>query len=656
MLKKLGSTGLHHLLILFLGLGFHFSCKAQSGRYTTTDKKAESLYEEGFTLSRRNDYEAAQKALKKAVERDPNFREAYVLLGNVQASMGEFDASLQSLKTAYQIDPQKGYKALLYMAQIEQEIGQYAEAVKHYTEYLRFVNDPQSISLTRANIVKAAVCDSLMKHPIAFNPVNLGPEINTPEGEYAPTLRADEQTLIFTRRGMFPNPSCPTPNGQTEEFFMAQKTDGKWNKALNMGQPLNTNCNEGAQSISADGQLMFFAAIGRTVNGRVFESSDIYWSRKKGNTWEPARNIGPPINTGAWESQPSISSDGKTLYFVSNKPGGFGDTDIYYSVLGDDGKWSVPVNLGEWINTPGKEFSPFIHPDDQTLYFASDQLPGLGGFDLFYSRKDINGKFQKPVNMGSPLNTKEDEYSLVVSADGKTGYFASNNLKGFGDYDLYAFELYEEARPVPVSYMKGIVTDANTHANLNASFELIDLKTGKVVVQSESDAVSGEFLVSIPGNRDYALNVSKNGYLFYSANFALLGSTEKTKPFLKNVELTPIRVDETVVLRNIFFATGSAELQPESRVELEKLLSLLQKNPSIKIEISGHTDNVGSKESNLKLSENRASAVRQYLESKGIATGRISTKGFGDSVPIDNNTSEEGRANNRRTEFKITGI
>lgn len=645
--------------ILLIFTGSFSSCKAQSGRYSTTDKKAEALFEEGFSLEQKGDYEGAQKALSKAVDRDPNFREAYMLLGRVDASLSKFDEAISAFQRAYQLNPQASRKAILYMAELEREIGRYKEAVRHYEEFLKGENDPETVTLTYRNIEKSIVLDSLSQHPIGFNPQNLGPEVNTSEGEYAPTIRADGQVLIFTRRGIFSNrsPSCPTPNGQTEEFFIAQKGSNGWGKSTNMGQPLNTGCNEGAESISADGQLMFFAAVGREVDGRVYQTLDIYWTRRKGNSWETPKNIGSPINTGARETQPCISSDGKTLYFVSTRQGGYGGSDIYSSTLNDDGTWGQPVNLGPTINTPGEEFSPFIHPDNQTLYFSSDYWPGFGNFDLFYARKNAQGKFQKPVNMGSPLNTKDDEYSLIVSADGKTGYFASTTLKGgYGDYDLYSFEMPESTRPVTVSYMKGIVSDIDTKKLLDATFELIDLQTGQVVVRSTSDPVTGDFLVCIPANKDYALNVSKNGYLFHSENFSLKESKTVNEPFVKNVELTPIAKDKPVVLRNVFFATASSVLKPESTVELDKLVDFLKKNPSIKIEISGHTDNVGSKESNLKLSDDRSKSVSNYLISKGIQADRLTNKGFGDTKPIDTNETEQGRANNRRTEFKITTI
>lgn len=640
-------------LLFFLFMGTTLFAVAQ-----TPDKKAAALFNQGFVLVRNGDYAKAEKPLLKATERFPNYREAYEQLGAVYANLGQESKAISSYEKAYQANPQRGTKYLMYIGFLHEKLGNYKDAEKTYRQYLTAASDPESISRARGYIKQAQVKDSLVSNPIAFNPQNLGPEINTAAGEYAPTLRGDGQRLIFTRRDRFPNPSCPTPNGQTEDFFVADKKDGVWQKAKNMGKPLNTNCNEGAQSISADGQLMFFAAVGRVVKGREYPTSDIYWSRRKGDGWEEPINIGTPINTGSWESQPCISSDGKTLYFVRkirNSRGGDEHTDIFYTTRNADNTWSFPVSIGDHINTSGDEFSPFIHPDNQTLYFASNKLPGMGGFDLFYVRRNADGSWGVPVNMGVPLNTSADEYSLVVSADGKTGYYASNTLKGYGDYDLYSFEIEKSARPTYVTYMKGLVTDASSNIPLEANFELINLKTGKTVISSKSDPVSGEFIVSIPAGNDYALNVSKEGYLFHSENFSLTQSSED-EPYLKNVKLNIIRVNEEVVLRNIFFETGSAELKPESYVELDKLVELLTQNPKIKIEIAGHTDNVGAKDANMKLSDQRAKSVSNYLESKGILSSRLTNKGYGDTKPVDDNNTVEGRANNRRTEFKITGI
>ncbi len=366
-------------------------------------------------------------------------------------------------------------------------------------------------------------------------------------------------------------------------------------------------------------------------------------------------NLGEVVNSPQWDSQPSFSSDGKTLYFASNRPGGKGASDIWKTILQADGQWTPPVNLGDSINTREEEMAPFIHPDDQTLYFSSRGHPGMGGLDLFYSRKDVNGGWRKPVNLGYPINTCADEITLVVNARGNMAYISSDKLGGKGRQDIYKFPLYREAQPMLTTYFKGIVYDEETRAKLEARFELVDLGNSKMVAESRSDRITGEFLLALPTERNYALNVSRDGYLFYSDNFSLTGYNPQDKPLIKNIPLKPIRIGEAVILKNIFFDTDKFILKDESLVELQKLLALLQKNHGLKIEISGHTDNIGSEAHNLELSGNRAIAVYQYLLQHGISAGRLSHAGYGFSQPIDVNTTEQGRANNRRTEFKVIG-
>ena len=399
----------------------------------------------------------------------------------------------------------------------------------------------------------------------------------------------------------------------------------------------------------------------------VMVAAILFFSRKVGDNWSSPINMGPPINTKSWESQPSISSDGKTLYFVravrdkTNKMNG----DIFMSEVGDDGRWKTPVRLSNKINTPGNEQSVFIHPDNQTLYFSSDGHTGMGGMDIYMSRKDKNGEWGDPVNLGYPINTVKDENSFTVSGDGKTAYFASDRPGGYGGLDLYSFELPEQFRPLSVSYMKGKVFNKETKQPLYAKFELIDIETGKTVVKSYSNKVSGEFLVCLPLNKDYALNVSANGYLFYSENFSfdtlnsqVTGHRSQLKGlpvYEKDIPLSSVKVGETVVLKNIFFETAKFDLKPQSQVELNKLLDLLLKNPKMKIEISGHTDKVGGNDYNQTLSENRAKAVYDYLVAHNISPDRLSYKGYGDTKPIDTNDTDAGRANNRRTQFEVIG-
>jgi outer membrane protein OmpA-like peptidoglycan-associated protein len=315
----------------------------------------------------------------------------------------------------------------------------------------------------------------------------------------------------------------------------------------------------------------------------------------------------------------------------------------------------VAVNIGDPINTDKEENSPFIHFDNRTLYFCSDGHTGMGGRDLYFTKLDSSGKWMAPVNLGYPINTCADEFGLIVNTKGDTAYFSSDKEGGKGKLDLYCFELNKENRPMPVTYVKGIVFNNETKEKIEARFELINLKTGKIVYTSFSDPVKGDFLVTLPSENDYALNVSKEGYLFYSDNFSLKGNWSIIEPFIKNIPLQPIKVGESVVLRNIFFETAKYDLKTESVIELDKLVAFLKTNDKLKIEISGHTDNIGTKEYNQILSENRAKSVYNYLIEIGIDKARLTFKGFGDTKPIDTNDTDAGRSNNRRTEFKIIG-
>jgi outer membrane protein OmpA-like peptidoglycan-associated protein len=332
-----------------------------------------------------------------------------------------------------------------------------------------------------------------------------------------------------------------------------------------------------------------------------------------------------------------------------------GGGDIWYSTLKTDGSWGAPVNIGNKINTRGEEESVFIHPDGKTLYFSSNGHVGMGGLDIYVVRKNADGVWGTPVNLGYPINTYGDENSLLVNGAGSLAYFASDRPGGFGGLDLYQFELYDAARPDKITYMKGKVYDAKTKKPLGAHFELIDLATAKQVMTSDANSGNGEFLVTLPVDKNYALNVSQSGYLFYSENFSLKELTDKTKPFLMDVPLQSIDTGSVVELKNIFFETAKFDLKPESKVELNKLVTFLTLNKTMRIELSGHTDNVGDKKMNLTLSENRSKSVYDYLIANGIDAKRLSYRGYGDTLPKVKNDSDENRAINRRTEFKVIG-
>ncbi|MFQ3580042.1 MAG: OmpA family protein, partial [Bacteroidales bacterium] len=427
-----------------------------------------------------------------------------------------------------------------------------------------------------------------------------------------------------------------------------QSAAAEWQPRFNIGTPINTAGNEGAQTITADGRHLFFTACNRP-DGKG--QCDIYYSYKKGDTWTLPKNLGNPVNTQYWESQPSVSADGRSLFFVSNRPGNLGNTDIYVTHLSDDGKWSPPKNLGKVINTEGSENSPFIHNDGTTLYFASNGHVGMGGMDLFRSTWQ-NNEWTTPQNLGYPINTWKDETGLIINAKGDVAIFASEREDTFGGIDLYQFELPQSIRPLQVLYLKGIITDSITKQPLAAQIELFDVETSNLIIRSFSDPVTGNFLFTLTVGKEYALNVAKQGYLFYSENFKIK-KNDTTLDTYKTITLQPIQVGKSVILKNIFFDTDSFNLKPASKVELDKLTDFLIKNPTIKIEIGGHTDNTGNKQKNIELSQLRAKSVYNYLVENKITANRLFFKGYGDSKPVVPNTSETNKAKNRRTEFMI---
>ncbi len=614
-------------------------------KYATRSKKAIKHFEEGDKAFNAMRMEDAKVAYQKAVEADPEFINAHIMLGDVYEEMNDLENAVTCYETVNRIDDGYFAPSLRIQAELELKLGRYEDAYSHLNKYLEKKGmDPRSVSLAQQMLATASYGKEGVKHPVPFDPANLGENINSEDYEYFPSLTVDGQTLIYTRNRRI------GPVGFQEDFYMSRLKDDAWLPAVNLGPPVNTSSNEGAQAISVDGQHLFFTGCNRK-NGEG--SCDIYYSKKEGGKWSTAENIGPPVNSSNWESQPSFSSDGRTLYFSSNRPGGQGKSDIWYSKLTPEGRWTVPANLGDVVNTEGFEESPFIHPDNRTLYFASSGHAGYGEKDIFYSRKDAEGNWTEPKNLGYPINTWKEEIGLIVDAKGDKAYFSSGRDGGFGKLDILSFDLYEEARPIPVTYMKGIVKNSANARPIKAQFELIDLETNEVVARSISDAKDGGFMVCLPVNKDYALNVSKDGFLFYSEHFELTDTANSNKPFIKNVDLDPINYGKSVVLRNIFFETGSFQLLPSSSVELDRLVAFLTHNMSMRIEIGGHTDNVGNEADNQLLSDKRSNAVRQYLQDHGIHPSRLTHKGYGESKPVADNQTDEGRGLNRRTEFIV---
>ena len=630
----------------------------------TIKGKAKKYYDKGMEYNLKGENQKALKEFSKALKSAPNFIDGHIQIAAVNYDMKNYGPAETSFEKVLSIDPNYQKKVAYVLGLTEMKLKKYDEAAAHLEQYLNSgAKNKSLIKKAKQNLSIAKFTAQATNAPVPFKPESLGDLLNTENAEYLPSLTADGETLVYTRRVR-----------RQEDFYISKKVDGKWQKGIPM-EDINTDLNEGAQSISADGKLLVFTICNQKGG---YGNCDLYFSEVVKGRWTKVANMGASINSKDRETQPSLSADGRALYFSSNRPGGFGGMDVWVSYRDENGKWAKPQNLGEQINTDKYDRSPFIHADGQTLYFMSDGHPGMGGHDLFFARLQKDGTWGTPQNMGYPINTKADESTMIISLDGTTAYFATDRNKianskteykekvdGIVNLDLFSFPLYPEARPQQVTYVKGKIFDVSTKKNLEAKVEFIDLSTGKLHAFSKTDE-SGTFLICLPLGKDYALNVSKEKYLFHSENFALANKADLEKPYTLEIGMqpVPIVVDEPkaeapvttyqpIILRNVFFDTGSAELRSESFIELNLLKNLLEENQKLKIRINGHTDNVGTETDNLLLSENRAKAVHNYLVDQGIDQGRLSYKGFGESLPIETNESLEGRQSNRRTEFVV---
>ena len=636
-------------VVLFFMLIYSFA----SGQISSSEKKAGKLFEQARIAYESKLFNKSLNFLDDALSLNPEFLDAYLLKSDIYMDIDSVGLQIKAIEAALKIAPDKNSKLYYLLGKAYYRSGRYQNASDAYENYLKRVeaNTPLAVK-ARQSIDKCIGAVNLLKHPVSFQSVNLGDNINSEDDEYWPTITVDGKTLIFTRLVGSQTISSQHPIAQ-EDFYTSDLVDNIWQPSTPI-KSINTIYNEGAQTISTDGKLLFFTACTRNDG---IGSCDIYYSRFKDGSWSLPQNAGEPVNSPAWESQPSISANGEILYFVSSRRGGKGGMDIWKCNLkgfstGGTPIWGTPLNLGDSINTPGNEMSPFIHSDGKTLYFASDYWNGMGGYDIFYSRQKNDSVWSNPQNIGYPINSFKDEQGLVVDAAGKNAYYSSDR-PGSRGMDIYSFELYEKARPTPVSYIKGKIVDEDSGAPICAKVELTDLENSKSVIRGESCWEKGEFLMCLPLGKEYAFNITKEGYLFYSDNFQLKEKKEIIDPYILEIKMKKIKVGRAVVLRNVFFDTGSFDLLPESKVELQKLIEFLNLNKTVFIEIEGHTDNVGNEELNQKLSESRAKEVYKYLINKGIDDTRMNYKGYGLTQPVGSNETSEGRALNRRTEFVI---
>lgn len=592
---------------------------------------------------REDEINEALADLEEALQASPDYIDAYIFKADLENQLSRLDSAISTFAQAekYGLPYYSfyNYGTLLFQA------GNYERAIEILDKYRQHPRAREKyIAESNRLIESSAFAMRARQKPKDYDPQNLGPKVNTDQLEYFPSISGDGRELVFTHRRL-------TGDRQDEDFWKTTRDSlgGPWQEARRMDGFLNTVQNEGAQSLSADGQVLFFAACNRDGG---FGSCDIYASfRESADTWSRAVNLGPGVNSALWESQPSISPDGRTLYFVRGRGSRDKNLDIYYSRYGKQG-WEKAKALGANINTPYRETSPFIHFDNQTLYFSSDGHPGMGDLDFFVARKAPGGAWKKPQNLGYPINTTAQEFSLIVSPDGKTGFFSSDNMEtGYGRLDLYEFVLPDSARASAVAYLQGKVYDKESGKPLQARVDFTALEDSTISFSHNSNK-RGKFYAVLPGKRAYALSVNRPEYLFYSRNFVLEAETPEEAKTLK-IPLVPVREGEKITLENIFFEYDSYRLDRRSYPELRNLVRFLENNPLVRVRLEGHTDSQGSPEYNLKLSKQRARSVYEYLTTRQIDPERLEYQGFGATQPIATNETEEGRAKNRRTELHI---
>jgi outer membrane protein OmpA-like peptidoglycan-associated protein len=607
-----------------------------SGRDERASAKA---YHTAARHLQQKDYAAAISHLRETIKLNPFFIKAHQQLGDCLRLTGAYEEAGKSYRKVLELAP--GYSSLTTfgLAASDFYCGSYESALLGFRKYLQTPSLPASSrTLVEKHINDCIFSIQAIKEPKPFAPVNLGPGVNSAEQEYFPVATAGNSRLIFTRR-----------TGKDEDLYESVRGSGSWLKSVELDAKINTaDFNEGSQSISPDGNYLFYSGCNKPDGqGRC----DIYISKRTTSGWSEPYNPGAPLNTGAWESQPSVSANGGRLYFVSDRKGGYGANDIWYSDLLEDGKWSEPINAGANINSPYDEHSPFIYPDNKTLYFSSNGWPGFGKQDIFVSRCDESGNWQKPENLGSPVNTAGEQSGLMISTDGVTAYFASERPEGLGGMDIYSFALAPQYRPDKVVVIESSMHDAATSEKVEGQITVEDFTSGTLLF--EHDALSGpDMLAVLPAGKRYTLRVLKKGYMPYSENISI-HETMSAESLNRPVTLKRLKAREQAVLNNIFFETDQYTLLPASKTELNFLVRFLTDNPSVKIEIGGHTDSEGTDEWNLTLSENRAKEVYKYLLANKIDRSRLSFKGYGRTRPIAGNKTEEGKQQNRRTSFTI---
>ena len=625
--------------------------RRNTSSYTSKSKKAIKYYEDAFSFFLRRQYGQALELLEHCLNKDPAFSEAHLQAAKIYEVLLDMARAEYHYKKVARQQPKsaKFVEAPYQLAKLYFQQGNYDDARKMAKSAIetpkaaQVIRDEAQMLLDNINFTEEAI-----QHPVDFQPQRVEGQLHQFPLQYFPVLTVNQQTMIFTgRRGI-------TPRYDEDIYVSIKNEQGEWQAPEPLSENINTIHNEGTCAISADGRTLIFTACeGRKGYG----SCDLFVSYKKGDAWSVPNNLGSEVNSSAWESQPTLSADGNTLYFVSDRSGGLGKRDIYLAKRNSQGEWSKAQNAGKMINTSRDEVSPFIHVNGQTLYFASNGRPGFGGFDL-YVTEQTGGHWSEPKNLGYPINTYEDQASLFITADGQDAYY-SNEEQRQGQYvrsEIYTFAIPTEIQVQNRSnYVFGKVYHAITKEPLEAAIELVDLRQQQPISAVTADPINGEYLMVLTEGSEYALYVNKEDFLFKSLTFNYLAPSEAyiQQPIEIDIYLDPVEKGRETVLNNVFFDTDKYTVKEKSKPELDKIASFLQENPTISVSINGHSDNVGSDSYNQMLSTQRAKAVYDYLIQAGVSAERLAYRGYGADKPLADNSTDEGRQKNRRIAFEI---
>jgi outer membrane protein OmpA-like peptidoglycan-associated protein len=637
---------MHRVIIFYILTGL-LTTQSALAQEVTLSRKSREIYDKAQQAWQERKLAEAITLFEKVLEQEPDSYDTHLRLAQIYELQRNNDLTRKHYMKAIRLKPAapQSAAAFQWIGRSHFNVQRYDSAQVYFEKAFKLFPAKSSLArLAEKSAASARFAQEAVKNPVDIRKVSMGDTVNFLGTQYFPVMTADDETLIFT--GLTEN--------RDENIYVTHRVKGgraadSWDVPEEISNAINTTNNEGTCSVSADGRTLVFTACNRPD---AYGSCDLYISHKEGTEWSQPINLGQLVNSREWESQPSLSADGHTLYFASDRKGGQGKRDIWVSRLDEKKQWTAPKNLGPVINTPDEENAPFIHANGRTLFYSSNGPAGMGGFDIFVAQK-IDTNWTQPVNIGYPINTGADQVGLFIASSGEKGYYTDDNSdKGQGRSLLYTFDVPESLQKMitPTRYAKGKVFDKKTETVLASEIDLYDLKTQQKVGSFSSDSQNGSFLAVLNSGGEYAFYVSRPGYLFKSLTFSVNDSTSFVD---LDIPLEAIEKDKAEVLNNIFFQTGAFTLDEKSKVELNKMIEFLTKNKAIKIEISGHTDDVGSDTENMELSRKRAQSVQEYLHQSGIAADRISAKGYGETQPVAPNDSEQNRQKNRRIEWRI---